>query len=235
MREIVLKGRGKNALGSPVMERAITDFGEAKGEAVLLRGDGDAFSAGLDLKELLTLDPPGMTRYLGLLDQLIVTILRHDAPVVAFVNGHAIAGGCVLALACDARITLDDESLRIGLNEVPIGLVFPPRVLKLARARLAPSHAQRVLLEGGLYPPSEAYRLGLVHEVSVDAEARAKDYLQRLAASPSAAFGAAKRELNRPILTLETAELEAFAEDVLPRWSSPDLKTTIEAVLAKKR
>jgi len=235
MREIVLKGRGKNALGSAVMERAIADLGQAAGEAVLLYGDGDAFSAGLDLKELGTLDPPGMTRYLGLLDQLIVALLKHDAPVVAYLNGHAIAGGCVLALACDARIAQDDEALRIGLNEVPIGLVFPPRVLKLARARLAPSHAQRVLLEGGLYPPSEAYRLGLVHEVSVDAETRAREYLGRLDQAPRAAFLAAKRELNRAVLTLDTSELEAFTEEVLPRWSGPELKATIEAVLARRR
>ena len=233
MVEIVLKGPGKNALGTPVMQQAIDDLRAADGQPVLLRGDGDAFSAGLNLKEVATLEGDQMERFLGLLDQLVVAILEHPAPVVAYVNGHAIAGGCVVALACDARFAADNTLARIGLNEVAIGLVFPPRVMKLARARLAPSHCQRVILEGGLYAPAEALRLGLVHEVSATAEASARAYLEKLGGYPREAFVEAKRELNKDVLALAPEEMTAYRERILPRWSSPEQRMTIAQALMK--
>src|SRR5687767_4580722 len=147
MIEIVLDGPGKNALGTPVMTRALADLRQARGEPVLLRGAGDTFCAGLNLKEIATLDGAAMAAYLSLFDELVVTLLGHEAPVVGCLNGHAIAGGCVLALCCDLRVVTAHEAVRIGLNEVAIGLLYPPRVFKLARARLAPSHLARVILE----------------------------------------------------------------------------------------
>jgi len=234
MIEVVLDGPGKNALGTPVMKQAIVDLRAAQGQPVLLRGAGDSFCAGLNLKEIATLDGQAMAAYLNLFDELVVTLLAHEAPVVACVNGHAIAGGCVLALACDLRVAAAHDSLRIGLNEVAIGLVYPPRVLKLARARLAPSHLARVILEAGLYSPQESLRLGLVHDVARDAPGAARLMLERLAAHPREAYVEAKRELNRTALELEPLEQEAFRARVLPRWTSPELKQMVLAVLAKR-
>ncbi|NUP11969.1 MAG: enoyl-CoA hydratase/isomerase family protein [Polyangiaceae bacterium] len=234
MVDIVLKGPGKNALGTPVMQQALEDFRAARGEPVLLRGDGDTFSAGLNLKEIAMLDPDGLTKFLSLFDELVVQILTHDAPVVACVNGHAIAGGCVLMLACDLRVAAAKPSSRIGLNEVAIGLVFPPRVLRLAESRLAPSHLSRVLLEAGLYSPAESYRLGLVHEVADDAEAASRALLAKLAESPRHAYVETKRELNRPSVELSEREVAAFRERVLPMWTSPDLRQTIAMALMKR-
>lgn len=234
MIDVILEGPGKNALGTPVMQKAINDLKQAKGEPVLLKGAGGTFSAGLNLKEIATLDPDGLTTFLGLFDELVVSILSHDAPVVACVNGHAIAGGCVLALACDMRVCTADEGARIGLNEVALGLVFPPRVLKLARARLAPSHLSRVLLEAGLYGPAEAYRLGLVHEVADDAEAAARKLLGTLAEHPRHAYVETKRELNQSVIQLGREEIEAFRARVLPHWTSDELRQTIAMALMKR-
>lgn len=234
MIEVVLNGPGKNALGTPVMKQAIADITAAKGQPVLLRGHGDVFSAGLNLKEIATLDGDGMAAFLTLFDRLLVALLSHDAPLVACVNGHAIAGGCVLALACDLRVASARPELRIGLNEVPLGLVFPPRVIALARARLAPSHLARVILEGGLYDPTESLRLGLVHAVSEDVEAAARVQLARLSASPRAAYVAAKRELNRGATQLSAEEEASFATHVLPTWTGPELRATVLAALSKR-
>jgi len=111
--------------------------------------------------------------------------------------------------------------------------VFPPRVMRLARARLAASHCQRVILEGGLYSPAEALRLGLVHEVSAQAEANARAYLDKLAAYPREAFVESKRELNREILELAPEDIQAYRERILPRWSSPEQRMTIATALMK--
>lgn len=234
MVEIVLNGPGKNALGTPVMTQALADLAAAKGQPVLLRGHGDVFSAGLNLKEIATLDADGMGAYLALFDRLLVALLTHDAPLVACIEGHAIAGGCVLALACDLRVASARAELRIGLNEVPLGLVFPPRVIALARARLAPSHLARVILEGGLYDPAESLRLGLVHAVHEDALAAGRAQLARLAASPRAAYVAAKRELNRGAVSLSAEEEASFVTHVLPTWTGPELRTMVQAALSKR-
>ena len=233
MIELVLAGPGRNALGTPVMERALQDLYAAKGEPLLVRGEGTCFSAGLNLKEIATLDADQMERFLALLDTLVVGLLEHAGPVVACINGHAIAGGCVIALACDLRVCTSAPATRVGLNEVALGLTFPPRILKLARARLAPSHATRVLLEAGLYAPHEALRLGLVHEVSDHVEQDARKLLEQLARNSREAYAATKRELNEPVLSLNPQEIAAFTERVLPRWTSAELKAKMLNALAK--
>ncbi len=82
------------------------------GRPLLIMGAGDVFSAGLNLKEVAQLDRPGMEAFLGLLDDVMDTLYGHPGPTVACVNGHAIAGGCVIALCCDVRIAVDDPRVR---------------------------------------------------------------------------------------------------------------------------
>src|SRR5688572_23838429 len=104
MIEIVLEGPGKNALGSKMMIAVAEQLRAAGDRPVLLRGSGDALSAGLDLNEVVSLDVAGMDAFLRRLQELMETLFHHPGPTVACVNGHAIAGGCILALACDHRI-----------------------------------------------------------------------------------------------------------------------------------
>ncbi|MDB4931354.1 MAG: Enoyl-CoA hydratase, partial [Myxococcaceae bacterium] len=180
MIDIVIEGAGRNALGTPVLT-ALRDALRAAGdEPVLLRGAGGAFSAGLNLKELATLDEPAMERFLSLLEETFEALYLHPAPVVALVEGHAIAGGTVLALCCDWRVAAADERARLGLNEVALGLQFPPKTWAIVNARLPATTREQVLLGAGLHPPSEALRLGLLDEVTADAEARARAVLAAL-------------------------------------------------------
>jgi enoyl-CoA hydratase len=232
--EIAIEGPGKNALGTPVMEVLLAKLGAAGGKPVLLRGAGDAFSAGLNLKEVAALDPRGMEAFLRLLERVVSTLYTYPAPTVAFVNGHAIAGGCVLAMACDHRVAKADPAARIGLNEVALGLRFPPAVLRLARERLAGSHASEVVLGAGLHAPDEARRLGLVDEVSPEAEALARRRCEALAAHPAADYAAAKAALRGSSL-LDGPGYEAALAAVVPSWSSPEAKARMLGALGKKR
>src|SRR5690606_9804653 len=104
MRELTIQGPGKNALGRELMGSLLAQLREADGEPLLLTGAGDAFSAGLNLKELLELDEAGMDGFRRLLGELSAALFDYPGPTVALVNGHAIAGGCVLALCCDWRV-----------------------------------------------------------------------------------------------------------------------------------
>ncbi|HEY6460558.1 MAG TPA: enoyl-CoA hydratase/isomerase family protein [Polyangiaceae bacterium] len=223
---------GKNALSSQLMTWIVDRLGEARGEPVLLTGEGDAFSAGLNLKEVASLDGEGMQRFLGALERMVDALFNYPGPTVAWINGHAIAGGCIVALACDHRLMTSQPRARIGLNEVPLGLRFPPKTWRLVRHRLPANAIERVVLEGGLHAPDVALRLGLVDEV-VAGEAEARAYADRIAGLQLGAYAAAKRALRAGVLDVGPEEERAFREDVLPTWITPDLKARLAAVLAR--
>src|SRR5262249_7674221 len=151
MFEIAMQWPGKNALGTDTMTALRTKLREAAGEPVLFTGSDGAFSAGLNLKEVAELDPPPVRAFPGLLDAAMCEVFQYPAPTVAVLEGHAIAGGCILALCCDHRVATRGARAKIGLNEVALGVRFPPRVLTIARRRLAPQHAENVLLGAGLF------------------------------------------------------------------------------------
>lgn len=231
---VVLEGSGKNALSTPLMTRALAEVRAAGDRPIVLTGAGDAFSAGLHLKELATLDLAGMERFLGLLGDLVRALYHHPAPTVALVNGHAIAGGSVLALTCDLRVARADPSIRIGLNETALGLEFPPAILRLVRARISPHALDRVVLEAGLHAPEEAARLGLVDEVSADPEGTVAARVATLAGHPRPTYASAKRALRVGQLDESEAELRRYREELLPLWASDTVKMRIATALARR-
>jgi len=230
---ITLEGPGRNALGTALMTRTLEAVRALRASAapILLTGAAGCFSAGLDLKEVVSLDVHGMARFLGVLEDLVQALYEHPGPTVAFVNGHAIGGGCVLELCCDVRVmTGIDPKARIGLNEVALGLRFPPRTFEMTRRRVPGPSLSRVLLEAGVYGVEEALALGLVDVIGEEAEARAR--LAQLAAHPRAAYAAAKGDL-RGKLTVPDAEQTRFREEVVPTWATEELKARLRAVLKK--
>ncbi len=229
MRSIVLSAPGKNALSIAVLEGIRRAVEATRGEPFLLTGAGDAFCAGLNLKEVASLDARGMRRLLIALDGAVEALFHHPAPTVAWVNGHAIAGGCVLGLCCDLAVASADPGIRIGLNETALGLPFPPRVTALARHRLAPGAVERALLGAGLYPPAEARALGFVDRVADDAAAVAEQELARLAAHPRAAYAANKAQLRAGALV--NATTDAVFEQILPLWDSDETRRRAAAAL----
>src|SRR5881227_3909428 len=133
MIEITLNGPGKNALGSTMMQFVIDGLAAARGEPVLLTGTGDALSAGLDLREVASLDAAGIARFLELLATMTSALYTYPGPLVALVNGHAIAGGCIVAMACDWRVAPRGVKMKMGLNEVALGLRYPPAIMALVK------------------------------------------------------------------------------------------------------
>ena len=232
MKTIILSGAGKNSLSTSLMQRTLAEVHAAKDEPIFLTGDGDAFSAGLNLKELSTLDVAGMATFLGTLEELVKALYEHPAPVVAWVNGHAIAGGCVLALCADMRVMTAREGARIGLNEVALGLRFPPLTFAMVRARLTAPALERVLLEAALYDAAEARALGLIDVIGEEAVARMT--LSKLASHPRDIYAATKLLL-RPRLETAEDERRKFREDTIPYWASPERRAALLALLEKRR
>jgi enoyl-CoA hydratase len=231
MHEVIIEGPNKNALGSALMGSLLRQIEAGRGEPLLLRGAGGVFSAGLDLKELAELDVAGMDRFLTLLGELSAALFDYPGPTVALVEGHAIAGGCVLALCCDWRVGASGPRARIGLNEVALGLRFPQRLLRML-AHQVPT-LERAVLQAGLHDPAGALRLALLDEVVDDAPAVARARLEERAAHPRPAYAAAKAAFRGGLSVMRPEEERAFREEVLPAWTSPELKARIRAVLKR--
>ncbi len=232
MPTIALEGPGKNALSTELLTRMLEAILAAKDEPLFLIGAGDTFSAGLNLKEVATHDVAGMTRYLGTLEKVVKALYEHPAPVVAFVNGHAIAGGCVMALTADVRIATAREGVRIGLNEVALGLRFPPLTLAMCRARVSRPAIERAILEAALYDAKSALSLGLVDRIGEESDARAA--FEMLSKHPRAIFASTKRFL-RGTLDVSAEEQRIFREETIPYWASEEQQAKVRAYLERKK
>src|SRR5215213_6697120 len=170
---IRLRGGKANAMTREVLEGIIRLVDEVEAapdaRAIVVTGVERHFSAGLALPVLLPLGRDEMRAFIDLFGAAMLRVFRAELPVVAAVNGHAIAGGCVLALQCDARLMTDADA-RIGLNEVRLGIGLPASVVEPLRLAVPASSLARIAVEGALFSPGEALRLGLVDEVVPDAE-----------------------------------------------------------------
>ncbi len=234
MYELVLEGPGKNALSTKMMESILARLDEADGAPVLFSSKTtDVFCAGLDLKEIASLDAAGMARFVDLVETLMVRIYDYPSPTIACVAGHAIAGGCVITLCCDHRVMTSNERARIGLNEVPLGLIFPPKIFRIVSHRVPPRGLHEVVLRGALHASKDALRFGLVDEIADDPHAIAKARASELEALPRRAYNAAKAMLRMNVTTIDPKEYAAALAMTLPAWTSDDIKQRVLAQLKK--
>jgi len=233
--EIILDSPHLNALSIASMTALRDEIRSANGKPLLLRGAGRAFSAGLDLGEVTSLQGEAVGAFVSLLDSLFLELFTYPGPTVAWVNGHAIAGGCLLALACDHRIAAASPSIKIGLTEVALGISFPPGALAIVRYRIANHRLDEVLLGARLYSPTEACQRGFVDEVIDDSgEERARNSLELLAAHPAAGYASAKAALRGAVATQAAAALPAFIKNNLHHWSGDELGQRVALLLGKK-
>jgi enoyl-CoA hydratase len=201
--------------------------------AVVLTGAGAFFSGGFDLAAPRR-DDAAARRIRGLFRDAHLRLLTLAKPTVAMVNGHAIAGGLILALACDYRLGLD-RGYRIGLNEVAIGASFPRVALEIVRLRLPHARASELLLGAALYPASQAVRLGVVDEL-LPSDTFAATVLRRaarLGAFPRAAYAHTKAALLAETVARVEAETEEDAERGAAVWTMSESRAARAAQRAR--
>ena len=191
-----------NAIGPAFLEELDEKLGELLGDppgALVITGAGAHFSAGLDLVTLHEIRRVALDRFLADFERVFTELFLFPAPVVAAVNGNAIAGGYVLAALADHRVAARGD-YRIGLNEVRLGVNLPSIALEAPRAALRPDVFARVVLGGELYEPEDALRLGLVDELveATELERRAEERARALMESPRLGFARIKREVREP-------------------------------------
>src|SRR5215467_6124513 len=166
--------RGKvNALNGAVVDqlRALLKTMESDREvrSVVLTGSGKFFSFGFDIPEFLSFTKEQFTDYLINFTDLYRYLFLYPKPVVAALNGHTIAGGCMLALACDYRVIVSGKA-KISLNEIGFGSSVFAGSAEMLRFWVGGANATAVLFSGAMYAAEEAKILGLVQEVATEGE-----------------------------------------------------------------
>jgi enoyl-CoA hydratase len=206
----------------------------ARPRALVVTGHETFFSAGLDLPSLIERDRDAMRRFILHFETTMQRVYTLPLPVVAAVNGHAIAGGCVLALQADVRLAADADKAKVGLNELAIGIGLPPLVLESLRAQVPAASLVPIALEGRLVAPREAAALGLVHEVvpAAELETRAADRAHALAALNPVAFAQAKAAIRAPAVAAAAA---GSVEPWLDTWFSEEGRRALTAAVARLR
>jgi enoyl-CoA hydratase len=151
---------------------------------------------------------------------------------VAALHGHAVAGGCVLALAADWRVLW--RGAMIGLNEIRVGVPLPLGVALMLRESISSPRREEVALFGRNYVDEEALAAGLAHEVrdAEDFEQHCRSRLAELAEKDARAFALTKRYLRGPTLERIRADSGRSDRDWLDAWFSPDTQARIAKIVA---
>jgi len=190
-----------NALNGEVLAALTAGLNGETPMPTVLTGEGKIFSAGLDLVSLDALDRSEFEDFLTRFSSALIQVLTAPYPLVAAINGHAVAGGCVLALACDYRVGTEGD-YKIGMNELSHGLPLPAAASEIPRGALSPQTYRTVVMSGVLMDPDTARQVGILDMVVPDAETcvdQACSLAREQGKSPEA-FAAVKAGVVAPVV-----------------------------------
>ncbi len=216
-----------NALDLDLLDDIIVTMRGLAGP-VVLTGAGRCFSAGVDLHAIVDGGAEYTGRFMTSLSAAFLAVFDHPAPVVAAINGHAVAGGCVFAMAADVRLM---SAGTIGLTELAVGAMFPMSAVEICRHAMGPSVTQATL-GAGTVDVAAAAALGWVDEVVTAEELlpRAAAVARELGEYAPDTYAMTKQQLHRPA----RAAIEAGAETddvVRASWMSEDTHARMAAYM----
>ena len=188
--------------------------------AVVLTGTGTVFSAGVDLHQVIAGRDAYLASFLPELRRVFTRLASFELPLIAAVNGHALAGGYILAAAADWILMAEGQG-RAGVTEMLAGVPFPAIALELLRMRVGDAPARPLIVDGATFRPGPALARHLVDE-AVAAEDLADRSLAaaRRLADMGQAFRLTKRQLR--LLPLARAQdLAVLDADVDAVWRAP--------------
>jgi 3,2-trans-enoyl-CoA isomerase len=234
---IITLNRGKSNALNREMVTELTDMlkyieDDSTIGGAIITGRENFFSAGLDLIELYNYNEEEAKSFWNLFLNFAAKITAFKKPLICAINGHSPAGGCVIALACDARVMAEGKYI-IGLNEVPVGIIVPNSIFNLYSFWIGKANATRSLLEGKLFNPEEALAIGLVDEVVKQesiltaAERKARKYM----AFESNTWQQSKFNTRRGLIANTSTDQSADLAVMLKQWWSPATRTILKTII----
>lgn len=217
------------------LQKAFEDFSkDATIKGVILAGKEKFFSSGLDVIELYGYNEEQIAKLFKSLFETIGALLAFPKPIVAAITGHSPAGGCVLALCCDYRVMASGK-FRIGLNEIPVGIIMPEYIYELMAYWIGAGKAFQCIANGALLSGEEAQALSLIDELVSEEEVMERSILQlkKFQSFSSNTWSVSKSNMRAPLLQHFKEFNDASLKALMSQWWSNETRTILGALVAQ--
>jgi len=223
--DLALLGDAENALSDLNLHVDI--------KAVVITGTGKCFCAGADLKTVPQYNQAQQREVVAAMNRIISYLYTRPYPLIAAVNGHAIAAGLVLVLACDYRIGAD-TGCKFGLTEVRAGIPFPAATMEILKAELPAHVTRRLALTGRNISPPEALTYGIFDELKPPEQVltRALEVANDLGSSSAQAYSSIKKQLRAD--TIKRIKQIMDEDPLLASWLTEETQTASTHLLSDK-
>jgi enoyl-CoA hydratase len=231
VRILELRHGRANAIDVELFEALMAALAKAEADgrrALVLTGSGSIFSAGVDLRRVLEEGEEYLRRFVPMIGQGLQRLFAFPRPVVAALNGHAVAGGCIMACACDRRIAAAGDAT-IGVPELQVGVPYPSAALEILRFVIGNHGLEEIVYSAGTSRVEAARDLGLVDEIvsPEDLLDRAVAVAERMALVAAETFDLTKGQIRRPVLDRLAAGADSADREVERIWRLASTRETI--------
>lgn len=232
----VTLSRGKvNALNDDVVDEIESCFKQLENDgtikAIIFTGQGKFFSFGFDIPGFLGYTREEFTRYIQKFCSLYTYLFLYPKPIIAALNGHTVAGGCILATACDYRIMVTGKA-KIALNEAAFGSTIFSGSIDMLKVCAGQRNAELIAGTGRMFSAEEAREMGLVDKVADDDTLMklslevAQDYASRY----GPAYKSIKHLLRRPVADAFILREEESIKEFIDIWYSDETWKNLQQI-----
>lgn len=228
-----------NAIDSKLVEQLSAALSAAAADpevhgVVLSSSNEKFFSIGFDIPQLYNLSRDEFTSFYGAFNAVCMQLYSMPKPSAAAVTGHAIAGGCILALCCDRRIIAEGRKL-MGLNEIKLGVPVPFVAECIVRQLVSGHHAREILETGAFYPPEQLLQIGLVDGIAPAGQVleKAMETVRSYETIPPSAFAAIKQSRIEQVQELVSAKLDERSRIFIECWYSAEARQLLQSAMEK--
>lgn len=235
--------RLKNGVTNPINLEFVNEISGSISElkddssvhSIVMTGSNDKFfSIGFDLPTLYKLNDKDVKKFYQAYNRLCLDLYAYPKPTVAALTGHAIAGGCILALCCDYRVLASGKKL-MGLNEIKLGLPVPYPGDLILKQIIGTRYAQMIMEMGDFYGPDQLMQMGVVNQVVKPKGVLEKSLEQAklLGDYPSPAFKMIKKNRVDPVVNGIKDNLEEKENYFLKYWFSDETRKLLKEATKK--
>jgi enoyl-CoA hydratase/carnithine racemase len=228
-----------NALSSKVVHELGVSLGRVRNDVsvnglVLGSSNEKFFSIGFDIPELFDMNRDDFREFYRLFNQFCLDLFTLPKPTVAAITGHAIAGGCILALCCDYRFIAKGHKL-MGLNEVKLGLPVPYLPDRVLHALAGVRRAREMMESGEFYPAEKALEIGIADKVLPveDVVKAAVEHADSLGSLPKVGYGMIKQNRVEVIEEQVMARQDEKEAYFIESWYSDEARECLQEAIKK--
>lgn len=199
--------------------------------SIIITGSGSFYSFGFDIPELLSYSRKQFFKYLSDFNNLIKQIFLYPKPLISSINGHCIAGGCVIALATDYRI-MNDERAKISINEINFGSTLFSSALEILKYTVGGRNAEKILLSGEMYKAEEALKYGLVDEICSKTQLhdKATEIAREYSGKDSIAFYSLKKMSRMNTMEIINRHQDYSLKEFVEIWYSKETREKLKNI-----